>query len=65
MLHCTVVKVCIVEYLSIAWKVNGRAWVQSMVPFEHNFAMDMIYGTYSLACRIGKFIQLPGWYGMT
>ena len=39
-LHCTVVKVCIVEYLLIAWQVNGGAQVQSIVPFEHNFAFE-------------------------
>ena len=40
-LHCTVtVKVCIVEYLLIAWQVNDRTWVQSIVPFEHNFALE-------------------------
>ena len=39
-LYCTAVKVCIVEYLLIAWQVNGRTWVQSIVPFEHNFALE-------------------------
>ena len=39
-LHCTVVKVGIVEYLLIAWQVSGRTWVQTIIPFEHNFTLE-------------------------
>ena len=36
-MHRTLVKVCIVEYLLIAWQLNGGTLVESIILFEHNF----------------------------
>ena len=39
-LNYIVVEVCIVEYFLIAWQENGRTWVQSIAPFEHDFILE-------------------------